>query len=222
MIEPIIEQPEPGISRKERLLFLKLLLPFMIVCCLLPVALFSRRKQEPLMLPLPYAYQISPNIDDRPIGTKVDCIVLHATVEPTLEGTRKIFLDNLRKVSAHFVVGREGEVLQMVPVEKRAWHAGKSVLMGKEHVNDFSVGVEIVNLNDGKQPFTDSQYQSVAGIVRLVRSKFPVPDERIVSHAQIALPQGRKSDPLGLDFERVKALAKLPAGDSVPQSESMP
>ena len=204
---------------KSRSLRISVIVPLLIACSLLPIAILALRKQDTPMMPLAYAYVPSPNIDDRPAGTTIDCIVLHATVEPTLEGTRKIFLDPVRKVSAHFVVGKEGEVLQMVPVEKRAWHAGKSLLEGKEHVNDFSVGVEIVNLNDGKQPFTDAQYEAVAGIVRFVRSKFPVPDQRIVSHAQIALPVGRKSDPLGLDFDRVRMLAKL---SPVPEPVTVP
>src|SRR5579871_4374545 len=75
-------------------------------------------------LPFAYAYTPSPNCDERPPGAVVDCIVLHATVEPTTEATMKIFLDPARRVSAHFVVGKDGRVVQMVPVEKRAWHAG--------------------------------------------------------------------------------------------------
>lgn len=159
-------------------------------------------------IPLAYPYLASPNMDERPLGTVLSCIVLHATVAPTLEETEKIFLDPARKVSAHFVVGKEGTVVQMVPIERRAWHAGVSVLDGVEHVNDFSVGIEMVNLNDGSDPFPDAQYQAVSGLIRFLRAYFPIPDPRIVSHAQIALPAGRKSDPLGFDFEKVRALAR--------------
>jgi len=171
-------------------------------------------------MPLPYAYAPSPNMDERPDGTAVNCIVLHATVEPTTEGTVGLFLDPKTKVSAHFVVGKDGRVVQMVPVEKRAWHAGTSVFDGVNRVNDFSVGVEIVNLNDGKDPFTSAQYEAVAGLIRFIRSKYTVPDDNIVSHAQVALPVGRKSDPVGLDFQRVKDLAQLGPIEHAPATAS--
>lgn len=159
------------------------------------------------LLPLAYAFVPSPNCDDRPPGTTISCIVLHSTVEPTTEGTIRIFLDPARKVSAHFVVGKDGRVVQMVPIEKRAWHAGASVLEGAQHVNDFSVGIEMVNLNDGKDSYTAEQMEAVAGLIRFIRSRYPVPDSRLVSHAQIALPAGRKSDPLGFDFDKIRAMA---------------
>ena len=159
-------------------------------------------------LPLAYAYVPSPNCDNRPPNADINCIVLHATVEPTTEGTMNIFLNPARRVSAHFIVGKDGRVVQMVPVEKRAWHAGTSVLEGVGSVNDYSVGIEIVNRNDGKDPFTEAQYEAVAGIVRFLRSRYALPDSRLVSHAAIALPVGRKSDPLGFDFARLCALAK--------------
>ncbi len=159
-------------------------------------------------LPFAYPYHPSPNCDDRPPGVGVSCVVMHSTVEDTLAGTEQIFLTPAKKVSAHFVVDRDGHVVQMVPIEKRAWHAGVSVLDGVSHVNDYSVGIEMVNLNDGIDPYTDAQYEAVAGIIRFLRSRYNIPDSRIVSHAMIALPPGRKSDPLGFDFHRLYALAK--------------
>lgn len=158
-------------------------------------------------MPLAYAYVPSPNCDDRPPGAVVNCIVLHSTVEPTTEGTINIFLNPARRVSAHFVVGKAGRVVQMVPVEKRAWHAGPSLLEGADKVNDYSIGIEMVNLNDGVDPYTDAQMEAVAGLIRFLRSRYAIPDSRIVSHAQIALPQGRKSDPLGFDFDKIRTLA---------------
>ena len=157
-------------------------------------------------LSMPYSYAESPNCDERPAGAVINCIVLHSTVEPTTEGTMKIFFSPEKAVSAHFVVGRDGRVVQMVPVEKRAWHAGVSTLEGVGKVNDFSVGIEMVNLNDGKDPYSPEQMEAVAGIIRLIRSRYDVPDARIVSHAQVALPAGRKSDPVGFDFDKERAL----------------
>lgn len=159
-------------------------------------------------MPLAYYFLPSPNFDDRPHGETVSCVVLHSTVVPTTEETVKIFLDPKRQVSAHFVVGKDGQVIQMVPVEKRAWHAGESVLDGKPRVNEYSVGIEMVNLNNGVDPYTDAQIYAVVGIIRLLRSRYDIPDSRIVSHEKIALPAGRKSDPANFDFERVYRLCR--------------
>lgn len=202
------EHQRPGLQWLNRSRF-----AFLLVVTLLLTAssllLRTRAMRQPLSpIPLPYAFVLSPNCDDRPAGSEVDCIVLHSTVEPTTEGTMGIFLTPSRRVSAHFVVGKDGRVVQMVPVEKRAWHAGPSVLEGARSVNDFSVGIEMVNLNDGKDPYTPEQMQAVAGIIRFLRSRYNIPDSRIVSHAQIALPVGRKTDPAGFDFDRIRAIAK--------------
>ena len=158
-------------------------------------------------LPLAYAFLPSPNFDERPEGAVVDCVVLHATVVPTVQETIDIFLSREgKRVSAHFVVGKEGCVVQMVPVERRAWHAGPSVLDGVEGVNAFNVGIAMVHRNDGEDPYTEAQVEAVAGIIRLVRSRHDVPLDRIVSHAEIAIPAGRKDDPRGFDFDRLRLL----------------
>jgi N-acetyl-anhydromuramyl-L-alanine amidase AmpD len=169
-------------------------------------------------LPLAYPFLPSPNCDDRPEGAVVSCVVLHATVVPTVKETIDIFLGRgERRVSAHFVVGKQGRVVQMVPVEMRAWHAGPSVLEGIEGVNAFSVGIEMVNRNDGKDPYPDAQVEAVAGIIRLIRSQYDVPLGRIVSHAEIAIPPGRKDDPLGFDFDRLR---RLVSATPLPQAEA--
>jgi hypothetical protein len=151
----------------------------------------------------PMSFIASPNYDARPKGSVVDTVVLHATVIESTERTVTAFLNPGSHVSAHYVVGKDGTVVQMVPDEDRAWHAGKSELYGKLGVNNFSVGIEIVNLNDGIDPYSDEQYEAVAEIIRKLRGKYQIPDHRIVSHAEIARPFGRKCDPLGFDFGRV-------------------
>lgn len=150
----------------------------------------------------------SPNYNSRPLFATVDCIVLHATVTETADDAIRIFLNRDSKVSAHFVVERDGSVTQMVPLGKRAWHGGTSRLGQRANVNDFSVGIEIVNRNDGLQPYTDRQYKAVAGIIHHLRTTrhYTIPPERIVSHRAIAVPQGRKSDPRGFDFARLNRL----------------
>ncbi len=204
------------LERRRRLLLALMCGLFALILLWRPVAMAL----TPNPLPLPYDFIPSPNCDDRPAGATVNCLVLHSTVEPTTEGTIGIFLNPAKKVSAHFVVGRDGRVVQMVPVERRAWHAGISVLDGAPSVNDYSVGIEMVNLNDGQDPYTDAQVHAVAGILRFLRSRYAIPDSRVVSHARIALPQGRKSDPVGFDFERFCTLAKLEA--AAPKPSALP
>jgi len=208
--------------RRTRAVFnrrIGLILSTLTALCIAGLLWRAAHAQPPLgPAPMPLAYEFipSPNFGERPINSPINSIVLHATVIPTTEGTIQRFLDPVAQVSAHFVVGREGRIVQMVPIEKRAWHAGVSTWDGMKDMNNVSVGIEMVNLNDGKDPYPDAQVQAVAGIIRFVRSRYLVPDEHIVSHAQVAIPQGRKSDPLGFDFDRIKALARLTPPAPVP------
>jgi N-acetylmuramoyl-L-alanine amidase len=145
----------------------------------------------------------SPNQGLRPPGASVNAVVVHATVIPTLEKTLYHFLNRGSQVSSHYVVGKDGTIVQMVDDTARAWHAGVSELAGSKNVNDFSVGIEIVNLNDGNDRFTEPQYKAVAAIIHHLRQQYSIPDSRIVSHEQVARPPGRKNDPQGFSFPQV-------------------
>ena len=158
--------------------------------------------------PLPgTSFVSSPNYSPRTEGAIIDCIVVHATVINTLQGTVDRFLDIATSVSAHYVVDRDGTTVQMVRDEDKAWHAGVSELEGKKGVNDFSIGIEMVNWNDGIDPYPDAQYAAVARIIKHIRESYDIPDSRIVSHEFIARPHGRKNDPKGFDFVKLKMLA---------------
>ena len=147
----------------------------------------------------------SPNCDDRPPGTVVDTIVLHSTVNPTLENTTDWFQQTKSQVSSHFTVGKDGSIVQNVSTFNRAWHAGASKdVEGREHLNNFSVGIEIVNLNDGKDPYTAAQVQVVHNLIGFLKHRFPL--RYITSHEYIAVPHGRKTDPLGFPWDTVKDL----------------
>lgn len=106
------------------------------------------------------------------------------------------------KVSSHFLIRRDGERVQFVPVGRRAWHAGVSSWRGRERCNDFSVGVELEGTDDG--PFTDRQYERLASLIAALKAKHPLRD--IAAHSDVA--PGRKTDP-GPQFDWPRVLAAL-------------
>lgn len=100
------------------------------------------------------------------------------------------------EVSAHFFITRQGEVVQFVSVDKRAWHAGQSSFHGRPNVNDFSVGIELEGTDD--IPYTDAQYMAIKGLTIDLMREYPITPDAIVGHADIA--PGRKTDP-GRSFD---------------------
>ena len=106
------------------------------------------------------------------------------------------------KVSSHFLIRRDGERVQFVPVGRRAWHAGVSSWRGRERCNDFSVGVELEGTDDG--PFTDRQYERLASLIAALKAKHPLRD--IAAHSDVA--PGRKTDP-GPGFAWARVLSRL-------------
>lgn len=150
----------------------------------------------------------SPNFNRRPNGaaTEIDTVVLHSTVTPTLEATTKWFASTESKVSAHFTIGRDGSIVQHVSTFERAWHAGVSRdAIGRENLNHFSIGIELVNLNDGKDPYPVSQTEALGFLLVSLKRRFPEL-RSLTTHAYVAQPPGRKSDPLGFPWPRLEGL----------------
>jgi len=148
----------------------------------------------------------SPNCDERPDGQSVRLIVVHAISLPPGEfggdGVERLFTNRLDpeahpyfreihslRVSAHFLVRRDGGVVQFVPCRLRAWHAGASIWHGAERCNDFSIGIELEGSDES--PFDAPQYEALAELIRALRERYPIED--VVGHADIA--PGRKTDP---------------------------
>ena len=156
----------------------------------------------------------SPNCDERPAGIAVSLLVVHAISLPPGQfggGSIEAFFTNSLdsdahpyfreieglKVSAHFLIRRDGELIQFVPCALRAWHAGVSVWNGRERCNDFSVGVELEGCDE--QCFEPAQYQMLNRLGAALRQRYPI--DAIVGHSDIA--PGRKSDPgPGFDWSR--------------------
>lgn len=151
----------------------------------------------------------SPNCDDRPSDCTIDAIIIHAISLPPKEfGSdyiERFFQNCLPRdahpffkeihdvhVSAHFLIRRDGEIVQFVPVFKRAWHAGPSLCMGREAVNDFSIGIELEGCDD--TPFEAPQYDSLETLTRTLIDEIPsLSAANIYGHSEIA--PGRKTDP---------------------------
>lgn len=105
------------------------------------------------------------------------------------------------RVSAHVVIRRDGEVLQFVSFEDRAWHAGASSYLGREAWNDFAIGIELEGTDTAI--FTESQYASLADVADACMQQYNVTREWIVGHSDIA--PGRKTDPgSGFDWMRLQ------------------
>lgn len=138
----------------------------------------------------------SPNYNERPHGVAVDCIVVHADADANIDTSLAWLSNPASKVSYHTLIGRTGRIFALVPGAKRAWHAGGSAFMGRANVNDFSIGLSFGNRNDGVERYTDAQYTAGALYVASLMAAFPlITLGRITTHAEIALPRGRKTDP---------------------------
>ena len=149
----------------------------------------------------PITFDQSPNFSSR--RNKIaQIIVLHHTGSLLLKSAVSWFKTTQSQVSAHYVVGLDGTIIQMVKEEDKAWHAGDSVWYGKKDVNSVSIGIEIVG--DGVKPFTEKQYVVVAWLCREIKNRQSIAD--IVGHADIAVPKGRKVDPKPFDWAKFKAL----------------
>ena len=135
----------------------------------------------------------SPNFDAR--KAPPDMAVLHYTGMQTGEAALARLRDPEAKVSSHYLVEEDGRVFALVPEERRAWHAGISFWRGERDCNGASVGIEIVNPGHefGYRPFPDAQIASVIELLDGIRSRWTIPDERIVGHSDVA-PE-RKIDP---------------------------
>lgn len=157
----------------------------------------------------------SPNQDERPPGVEVSLVVLHSISLPPGEyggdAIERLFTNRLdpaahpyfkeiqgMRVSSHFLVRRDGELVQFVPVERRAWHAGASSWRGRARCNDFSVGIELEGAEDAA--FEDAQYAALRELLAGLRAALPL--RALAAHSEVA--PGRKRDPgAGFDWHRL-------------------
>jgi AmpD protein len=151
----------------------------------------------------------SPNFNDRPVDEDISLLVIHSISLPpkkyNTDHIERFFLNELdfsshnfykkiegMKVSAHVLIKRNGEVIQFVPFNKRAWHAGASSYKGKNDCNNFSIGIELEGSDD--DIFEDIQYKKLSLITSLLIEEYDlITKDNIKGHSDIA-PE-RKTDP---------------------------
>lgn len=147
----------------------------------------------------------SPNFDERALP--VTMVVLHYTGMPDAASAIARLSDPEAKVSAHYVIAEDGQVVRMVDETKRAWHAGKSFWRGITDINSASVGIEIVNPGHefGYRPFPVAQIDALIPLMQEITLRYRITRGNVVGHSDIA--PARKDDPGELfPWER---LAKL-------------
>lgn len=148
----------------------------------------------------------SPNRDARPENTAISLVVIHnISLPPGLyggDGVVELFTNRLDpqahpyyreiqalKVSSHFFIRRDGELIQFVPCGERAWHAGASCWQGRERCNDFSIGIELEGSDH--EAFEPAQYAMLNRLLAALRQAYPI--DAVTGHSDIA--PGRKTDP---------------------------
>lgn len=154
-------------------------------------------------------YRPSPNRDSRPPGTEVELLVIHNISLPPghfggpwvedffhnrLDASAHPYFAKIAslRVSAHVFIRRDGSGIQFVPLDERAWHAGRSSFRGREACNDFSIGIELEGTDD--LAFTEPQYVRLVRLTRVIQARYPaISRDRILGHSDIA--PGRKTDP---------------------------
>lgn len=164
----------------------------------------------------------SPNFNQRPAGVSINTLVIHnISLPPGQFGTQYIeqfflnqlpchvhpYFETLRgiEVSSHFLIKRDGEIIQFVSCLDRAWHAGASRFCGQDNCNDFSLGIELEGCDD--VPYDDRQYQALIELTRAIQTAYPeIVAQRITGHSDIA--PGRKTDP-GDSFQWSRFLGGL-------------
>ena len=130
-------------------------------------------------------FRESPNVGREMVP---EIIVIHYTGDDSMEGAVSWLCAQQSGVSAHLVIGKDGSIVQLVPFNVVAWHAGRSDYNGRANVNGFSVGIESVGIGDY---WPDEQVEAIRAVVVALFSAYPIQD--VVGHEDVA--PGRKVDP---------------------------
>jgi AmpD protein len=158
----------------------------------------------------------SPNFGPRPLDTAIDLIVVHSISLPpgqyggpeiaalftnTLDWDAHPYFQQIRgaEVSAHFVIRRDGALIQFVSCDDRAWHAGRSSFQNRDNCNDFSIGIELEGLEGGR--FEWAQYETLSSLCAAITQQYPV--QHIAGHEHVA-PDRKKDPGPGFDWAQLQ------------------
>lgn len=172
----------------------------------------------------------SPHFDERPEGVVPSLLVVHNISLPpgefggpwidalfagTLDPAAHPYFADIAglRVSAHCLIRRDGEIVQYVPFDKRAWHAGVSCYQGRERCNDFSIGIELEGTDT--LAYTDAQYRQLAALTHTLIRRYPEMADHMTGHCDIA-PE-RKTDPgPAFDWQRFRDALAVSLAQEVP------
>lgn len=136
---------------------------------------------------LPVTVVASPNQDVR----RPTMVVLHYTTNDDVDHSIDTLTSAIRKVSAHYLIARDGKLYQLVPEDRRAWHAGQSYWAGEADVNSRSIGIELDN--NGYEPFEEQQINTLLSLLQDIQTRHKIKPGNVVGHSDVS--PGRKIDP---------------------------
>lgn len=136
-------------------------------------------------------WQPSPNFGPRRTGARPELVVLHYTEMRSAEAALNRLCQPEAEVSAHYLIGRDGTLWNMVREDQRAWHAGQGEWKGRDDVNSRSIGIELDN--DGQSPFSAPLMARLEGVLRSVLHRWSIPPCGVIAHSDMA--PLRKTDP---------------------------
>jgi len=134
---------------------------------------------------------LSPNQGPRRDGLRPSLVVIHYTAMQSTADALERLCDPAAEVSAHYLISGQGDIIQMVEEDQRAWHAGQGEWAGQDDINSRSIGIELDN--KGTHPFSEPQIRALECLLRGILDRWGIPPEGIIGHSDMA--PGRKSDP---------------------------
>ena len=151
------------------------------------LALLAACAPIPQRAGIPTTWLGSPNFNER----KPNFVVIHHTSDDSIDQALRTLANPARGVSAHYLIGRDGTIIQLVDERSRAWHAGESKWGSDTDLNSASLGIELDN--NGHEPFADAQISSLLSLLTDIKERYRIPAANFIGHADVA-PR-RKTDP---------------------------
>jgi N-acetylmuramoyl-L-alanine amidase len=151
------------------------------------LALLSACAPAPQRAGIPTSWQGSPNFNER----KPNFVIIHHTSDDSVDQALRTLTNPLRSVSAHYLIGRDGRIIQLVDERARAWHAGETKWGSDTDLNSASLGIELDN--NGREPFSGAQISALLELLGDIKARYHIPAANFLGHADVA-PK-RKTDP---------------------------